>query len=59
MRYSIRDREPVRSQPINAVAGPAELPDPQLVELVRVLARRAARRWSEEATRERECPGSA
>jgi len=59
MRSSIRDRQPVRSRPVKALAGPAEPPDPQLVELVRVLARRAARRWSEEATKERNRPRSA
>ncbi len=35
-----------------------DLPDPRLVELVRVLARRAAKRWYERATKIRDAPGS-
>jgi hypothetical protein len=35
-----------------------DLPDPRLVELVRVLARRAAKRWYEKANKIRDAPGS-
>jgi len=35
-----------------------DIPDPRLVELVRVLARRAAKRWYEKATKIRDAPGS-
>jgi hypothetical protein len=35
-----------------------DLPDPRLVELARVLARHAAKRWYEKATRIRDAPGS-